>query len=109
MIILTIIILVVLYFVYKKVGLNIGSVIGGIIGLVIGSSIGVAAGGTAIAGTPIFGAIGFIIGGLMAKKNWIIIGIIFIAIGAIILRAIYKSNLLPTDQNFEFENMQKYS
>lgn len=36
-------------------------------------------------------------------------GIIFIAIGAIILRAIYKSNLTPTDQNFEFENMQKYS
>ena len=36
-------------------------------------------------------------------------GIIFIAIGVIILRAIYKSSLTPTDQDFDFENMQKYS
>lgn len=69
MIILTIIIIVALYFVYKKIGLNIGSVIGGIIGLIIGSGIGIAGGGTAIAGTPIFGAIGFIIGGLIIDKS----------------------------------------
>ena len=36
-------------------------------------------------------------------------GIIFIAIGVIILRAIHKSNLKPTDQNFDIENMRKYS
>ena len=36
-------------------------------------------------------------------------GIIFIVLGIIILRAIYKSNLTPHDQNFEFENIEKYS
>lgn len=60
MIILTIVILIGLYFVYKKVGLNYGALIGLIIGLIIGSSLGIAGGGTAIAGTPIFGAIGSI-------------------------------------------------
>lgn len=36
-------------------------------------------------------------------------GIILIAIGAIILRVIYKSGLDPTDSNFDMEDMKKYS
>ena len=68
MTLLTLIILIALYLVYKKAGVNIGSIIGGIIGLIIGSSLGVAGSGTAIAGTSIFGAIGFIIGSLMFNK-----------------------------------------
>lgn len=69
MAVLTIAILIGLYFTYKVVGLNIGSIIGCIIGLVIGSSLGVAGGGTAVSGIAIFGAIGFIIGGLIVKKS----------------------------------------
>lgn len=68
MIILTIIILVAIYFTYKKVGLNIGSIIGGIIGLFLGTSLGVAGGGDAVSGTAIFGGIGFIVGGLILRK-----------------------------------------
>jgi len=69
MTILVIIILVALYFTYRKIGLNIGSIIGGIIGLVVGSSLGIAGGGIAVVGTPIFGALGFIIGGLLFNKS----------------------------------------
>ena len=69
MIILTIVILIGLYFVYRKVGLNYGALIGLVIGLIIGSSLGIAGGGTAIAGTPIFGALGYIIGGLMVGNK----------------------------------------
>jgi len=36
-------------------------------------------------------------------------GIIYIAMGVIILKAISKSNLSPTDKNFKFEDVQKYS
>jgi len=68
MILLTIIILVALFFTYKKVGLNIGSIIGGIIGVFLGTSLGVAGGGDAVSGTAIFGAIGFIIGSLILRK-----------------------------------------
>lgn len=50
-----------------KVGFNIGSLIGGIIGAMIGSSVGIAGGGGATSGTIIFGAIGFVVGGLISK------------------------------------------
>ena len=66
---LTVVIIIVLYFVYKIVGLNIGAIIGCIIGLIIGSSLGIAGGGDAVNGIAIFGAIGFIVGGLIANKS----------------------------------------
>jgi len=66
---LIIIIIVGLIWYSVKVGFNIGSLIGGIIGAIIGSSLGVAGGGGASNGWIIFGAIGFVIGGLIAKKS----------------------------------------
>lgn len=52
-----------------KVGFNIGSLIGGIIGVVIGSSLGIAGDGGASNGWIIFGAIGFVVGGLISKNQ----------------------------------------
>ena len=51
-----------------KIGFNIGALIGGIVGVIIGSSIGLAGSGGASNGWIIFGAIGFVIGGLIRKK-----------------------------------------
>jgi len=61
---LIIIIIVGLIWYAIKVGFNIGCLIGGIIGVIIGSSIGKAGGGSASNGWIIFGAIGFVVGGL---------------------------------------------
>lgn len=36
-------------------------------------------------------------------------GIIFIVIGVLILRAVYKASLNPSDSDFKFENVEKYS
>jgi|TARA_B110000240_G_C13128762_1_gene295845 hypothetical protein len=52
-----------------KIGFNFGSLIGGILGCIVGSSLGIAGSGGAASGTIIFGAIGFVIGGLIFK-NW---------------------------------------
>lgn len=52
-----------------RVGFNIGSLLGGIIGVIIGSSLGIAGGGDAVNGFIIFGAIGFVIGGLVYKNQ----------------------------------------
>lgn len=51
------------------IGFNFGSLLGGIIGLFVGSSLGIAGSGGATSGSIIFGAIGFVMGGLIFKKN----------------------------------------
>jgi hypothetical protein len=66
---LTIVIIVGLVWYSMRVGFNFGSLVGGIIGVLIGSSLGIAGGGSAVNGWIIFGAIGFVIGGLVFK-NW---------------------------------------
>ena len=35
--------------------------------------------------------------------------IIYLAIGIILLRVVYKATLTPQDNDFEFENIEKYS
>lgn len=35
--------------------------------------------------------------------------IIYLAIGIILLRVVYKATLTPKDNDFEFENIEKYS
>jgi hypothetical protein len=52
----------------KSIGFNFGSIIGGVIGVIIGSNLGIAGSGGATNGFIIFGAIGFIIGGLIFKN-----------------------------------------
>ena len=69
MTLLTIIIIIGLIWFSIKIGFNFGSLVGGILGAIIGSNIGIAGSGTAVNGTVIFGAIGFIVGGLIFK-NW---------------------------------------
>lgn len=69
MTVLIIIVIVGLIWYSTKIGFNIGSLIGGIAGAIIGSSLGIAGSGGASSGTIIFGAIGFVIGGLIFK-NW---------------------------------------
>lgn len=69
MTILIIVIIIGLIWYYKTVGFNFGSFIGLIIGLIIGSSLGIAGSGGASNGSIIFGAIGFVIGGLIFKRN----------------------------------------
>jgi hypothetical protein len=66
---LTIIVVVGLIWYAYAIGFNFGSLVGGVFGLIIGSSLGIAGSGGATSGTIIFGAIGFIIGGLIFK-NW---------------------------------------
>lgn len=51
----------------KRIGFNFGSIIGGIIGVIIGSNLGISGNGEATNGFIIFGAIGFIVGGLIFK------------------------------------------
>lgn len=66
---LIIIIIVGLIWYSMKIGFNFGSLIGGIIGVIIGSSLGIAGDSGASNGWIIFGAIGFVIGGLIAKNQ----------------------------------------
>jgi hypothetical protein len=51
-----------------KIGFNIGALIGGIVGAIVGSNIGLAGSGGASNGWIIFGAIGFVLGGLIRNK-----------------------------------------
>lgn len=69
MILLIIVIIVGLLWYSKSIGFNFGSLIGLIIGLIIGSSLGIAGSGGAANGSIIFGAIGFVIGGMIFKRN----------------------------------------
>ena len=66
---LIILIVVGLIWYSMKIGFNIGSLIGGIIGVIVGSSIGIAGSGGASNGWIIFGAVGFVIGGLISKNH----------------------------------------
>lgn len=59
---------VILFFLFKRL-LNTGGCVGVVIGVILGSSLGVAGGGGADNGLLIFGAVGFIIGGLIGKNK----------------------------------------
>ena len=69
MTVLIIVIIIGLIWYYKAVGFNFGSLLGLIVGLIVGSSLGIAGSGGASNGSIIFGAIGFVIGGLIFKRN----------------------------------------
>lgn len=68
MTLLIIVIIIGLIWSARSIGFNFGSILGGIIGIFLGSSIGIAGSGGAASGVIIFGAIGFVVGGMIFKN-----------------------------------------